>query len=89
MRNLILLVTPTLLVLGGCMTAQSSDPDTVGIGPIPDPVVPATAGGVILQANRDDLACLRDELEVALAQAPTSGSIEFHGVRLCGIVSQR
>ena len=74
------------LVCAGCAQKGNVDPDTIGIGPIPD-ATPASASAqtAVVEADKAELDCLLQQVEIALAQAPDSGKVPFNGLKVCKI----
>ncbi|MEM7213267.1 MAG: hypothetical protein AAF479_15505 [Pseudomonadota bacterium] len=79
-----------LMLLGVLMTGCAEgrvDPDTIGIGPIPDASSTANPNtAAVVQADKAELDCLLQEVQIALAQAPDSGKVSFNGLKVCRIV---
>lgn len=84
MRNGFLI--PVCILLAGCFDDGAVDPDTIGIGPVPD--APESVAGVpasTIQADRTDLNCLLQEVQIALSQVPEQGKVPFTGLQVCKI----
>ena len=87
MRNGFLIFS--CLCLAGCTDGASVDPDTIGIGPVPD-VGPAgvSAPPEVIEADKADLNCLLQEIQIALAQAPAEGKVAFTGLQVCKLAPE-
>ena len=74
------------VLIAGC-AEERIDPDTIGIGPIPDASsTPNAKTAAVVQADKAELDCLLQEVQIALAQAPDNGKINFNGLRVCRIL---
>ncbi|MGD1926101.1 MAG: hypothetical protein ACFB03_18240 [Paracoccaceae bacterium] len=70
-----------------CVESDRTQPDTA-IGPVPSAALTtpsAAAGNTGIVLRKDDLECLRDEVEKSLADAPAKAEVIFNGLRICGI----
>ena len=84
MRNGFLI--PTCILLAGCMDSGAVDPDTIGIGPVPDaPESVVSIPANTIQTDKTDLNCLLQEVQIALSQAPAQGKVPFAGLQVCKI----
>ncbi len=78
------------VVAAGCIQGASTDPDGIGMGPIPEPgSLRAGDPSVVVQADKAELNCLLQEVQIAIAQAPADGRVTFNGLNTCKITPDR